>query len=105
MTAETIRHGERLPRIKVARIDPQATIEILSMLGLIEATAVLLGSVFDGELRRLRDLPVPPDRRRVDVRAVRETIGEARFAELLELGARMSYDEILDHIVAALNGV
>jgi hypothetical protein len=76
-------------------------IEILSTLGLIEATAVLLGSVFDGELRVLRDLQVPPDRRRVDVRAVRETIGEARFAELLAVGARMSYDEILDHIVAA----
>jgi len=79
-------------------------IEILSTLGLIEATAVLLGSVFEGELRVLRDLPVPPDRRPADVRAVRVAIGEARFAELLAVGARMSYDEILDHIVAALEG-
>jgi len=34
-----------------------------------------------------------------------ETIGRARFAELLAVGARMSHDEILDHIVAALLGV
>ena len=33
---------------------------------------------------------------------MRETVGKERFAELLAVGARMSYDEILDHIVAAL---
>ena len=56
----------------------------------------------DGELRVLRDIPVPPDRQPADVRSLRETVGEARFAELLAIGARMSYDELLDHIVAAL---
>ena len=77
-------------------------IEILSTLGLIERAVVVLGSVFDGELRVLRDLPVPPDRQPLDVRAMRETVGKVRFAELLAVGARMSYEEILDHMVAAL---
>jgi predicted ATPase/class 3 adenylate cyclase len=79
-------------------------IEILSTLGLIDAAAVVLGSVLGGELRVLRDVPVPPDRQPVDVRAMRETLGKARFEELLAVGARMSYDEILDHIVAAADG-
>ena len=79
-------------------------IEVLPTLGLIEPAVVLLGSVFDGELHVLRDLPVPPDRQPLDVRAMRETVGQARFTELLARGARMSYEEILDHIVAALRG-
>lgn len=79
-------------------------IDILSTLGLIEAAIVVLGSVLDGELRVLREIPVPPDRQRPDLRAMRESVGKERFAELLAVGARMSYDEILDHIVAALNG-
>ncbi len=79
-------------------------IEILSTLKLVEATVVVLGSVFDGELRVLRDIPVPPDRQPIDVRAMRETVGEARFTELLAVGAGMSYDELIDHILAALGG-
>ena len=77
---------------------------VLSTLGLIDAAIVVLGSVLDGELRVLREIPVPPDRQPADLRAIRDTVGKERFAELLAVGARMSYDEILDHIVAALQG-
>jgi predicted ATPase len=78
-------------------------IEVLATLGMLEASTVVLGAILDGELRVLRDLPVPPDRRPADVRALREAVGRARFEELLAVGARMSYDEVLDHIVAALS--
>ncbi len=77
-------------------------IEILTTLGMIEAAIVVLGSVLDGALRVLREVPVPPDRQPTDLRALRETVGRERFAELVAIGARMSYDEILDHIVTAL---
>jgi hypothetical protein len=77
-------------------------IEVLATLGLLESATVVLGAVLDGELRVLRDLPVPPDRRPADLRALREAVGRTRFEELLAVGARMTYDEILDYIVAAV---
>jgi hypothetical protein len=77
-------------------------IEILLVFGLNEAALVVLGAVFDGELRVLRNTPVPPDRQPADARALREIVGRERFAELLAVGARMSYDEVLDHIIASV---
>jgi len=64
---------------------------------------VIIGAILDGELRVLRDMPAPPSRTPPDVRAMRERVGKGRFAELVTRGARMSYDEILDHIVSALS--
>jgi hypothetical protein len=103
-TSQLIEAIETLrPRGRTAELDGACgySIEILATLGLIEAAMVVVGSIFDGELRVLREVPVPPDRTPIDVRGVRETIGKARFDELLGVGARMSYDEVLDHIVSA----
>lgn len=48
---------------------------------------------------------MPPSRHPPDVRAMRETVGEQRFAELVAAGARMTYEEILDHILEALQAL
>jgi hypothetical protein len=66
---------------------------------------VIIGSILDGELRVLRDMPAPPSRKPPDVRAMRELVGKERFAELVTRGSRISYDEILDHILASLPAV
>jgi hypothetical protein len=78
-------------------------LEMLLILDKPEPATVVLGSVLDGELHVLRDIPVPPDRQGVDLRAIRDLLGPARFNDLLACGARMSYDEILDHIIEALS--
>ena len=78
-------------------------VELLELLGDPEAALVIIGAILDGELRVLRDMPAPPSRTPPDVRAMRERVGKGRFAELVTRGARMSYDEILDHIVSALS--
>jgi hypothetical protein len=77
-------------------------LEMFVLLDQSEAAAVVLGSILDGELHVLRDIPVPPDRQGVDLRAVRDILGRDRFASLVASGARMSYDEILDYIIETL---
>ena len=77
-------------------------IEILLALGDTEAALVLVGAVIDGELRVLRDMALPPGRTRPDIRALRDQVGKERFAELLAIGARMSYEDLLDHILTSL---
>ncbi|MDQ1458454.1 MAG: hypothetical protein QOH28_4074 [Actinomycetota bacterium] len=80
-------------------------VELLELLGDPEAALVIIGSILDGELRVLRDMPAPPSRKPPDVRAMREHVGKERFAELVTRGARIGYDEILDHILASLRAV
>jgi tetratricopeptide (TPR) repeat protein len=69
-------------------------IETCLCLGLFEVTAVILGAVLGGPLESLRDMPVPPDRTAPDVRAIRDTLGRARFDACVEQGKRMTYDEL-----------
>jgi predicted ATPase len=80
-------------------------IEILIAIGEVEAALVLIGAVMDGELRVLQEMPMPPGRTRPDVRALREQVGKQRFAELLAIGGRMTYEQLLDQTVAALQAV
>jgi hypothetical protein len=77
-------------------------VELLELLGDTEAALVIIGSILDGELRVLRDMPAPPSRTPPDVHAMRARVGNERFAELVTRGARSSYDQILDHILASL---
>jgi hypothetical protein len=80
-------------------------VEILELIGDTEGALVIIGAILDGELRVLRDMPGPPSRRPPNVRAMRERVGRERFAELVTRGGRLSYDEILDHILASLRAV
>jgi tetratricopeptide (TPR) repeat protein len=80
-------------------------VELLELLGDPEAALVIIGSILAGELRVLRDMPAPPSRTPPDVRAMRQRVGNERFAELVTRGARISYDDILDHILASLRAV
>jgi hypothetical protein len=80
-------------------------VELLELLGDTEAALIIIGSILDGELRVLRDMPAPPGRTPPDVRAMRELVGKERFSELIARGAGISYDEILDHIIASLHAV
>jgi len=81
------------------------SVEVLELLGDTECALLIIGSILDGELRVLRDMPAPPSRTPPDVRAMRERVGRERFAELVTRGGRISYDDILDHILAALRAV
>jgi predicted ATPase len=95
------------PAGRIAELDGACgyAIEILERLGETEAALVLIGSVLDGELRVLRDFPTPLDRTPPNVRALREQVGRERFAELVNKGAAMSYDELLEHILTSLERI
>jgi predicted ATPase/class 3 adenylate cyclase len=80
-------------------------VEVLEASGSTDAALVVIGSILSGELEVLQRIPMPPSRTPPDVRAMRDQVGKDRFAELLDRGARMSYDEILDHIVASLEQI
>jgi hypothetical protein len=80
-------------------------VEIFERLGEIEAALVMIGAITDGQLRVLREMPMPPSRHAPDLRAMRATVGEQRFAELLAAGAHMTYEELLDHILEALQAL
>src|SRR5205823_4969865 len=80
-------------------------VEVLELLGATEAALVIVGAILDGELRVLRDMPAPPSRTSPDVRTMRDRVGRERFGELVTAGSRMTYDALIDHVVASLQAV
>jgi len=69
-------------------------IEIFARANELDRAALVIGAVTSGVIQSLRDMPLPPERKPVDVRLIRDELGREQFAECAARGASMHYDEL-----------
>ena len=64
---------------------------------------MIIGAVLGGVLQVLRDISIPPGRTAPDIRSLRDALGADRFNACVAEGTRMSYDELVEWLLATLD--